>query len=194
MGIMALLVSGAVAAINAIAGGQTMGQTGATIGSVLDRARTVAMAHNTYVWVGFLTVNDSSGNPSGLEITAVESVTGQSSDLSAGSLNPIMVPKFVPNVNLSQSVSISGMDTASSDLSIGGTGVTLGGSFTASVAGTNRTFTQLLQFSPQGETLVKAGTLVPWVNVGLAPIHGKAANVAAVQVSGTTGDVRVFQP
>lgn len=185
--IMGLLVGSSVAVFN---GAQSMSQVSSNVGSLLDEARTQAMAHNTYVWVGFATVNDSSGNPAGIEIMAVESQSGQASDLAAGTVTPVMKPRYVPNVNLSSTVSITGMSTSSTSTDISTSTM---GSFTTKLSNGTQTFTNIIQFSPQGETLVKS-TLVPWVNVGLVPVRGRMANVAALQISGTTGDVRLFQP
>ena len=200
--IISLLVGGSIAAINAVSGGQSMGQVSGTIAATLERARTTAMAHNTYVWVGF-----SGNTTSGLVIAAVESTTGQASDLSSSAyLQPIMKPVFVPNVNLSSISSLNttsatsvsnmanttiGMDTNTSDY-FEVTSSTIG-NFTASVSGVSTTFSQIIQFNSQGETLVQS-SLVKWVNLGLVPIHGKSTNVADIQVSGTTGEVRLFQP
>jgi hypothetical protein len=194
---MAILLGGSAAAINSISGGQTMGEASSNLGSILDSARTQAMAHNTYVWVGIKTTTDSSSSPTGLEIMAMESQTGQASDIlpaNAANLRPVMKPRFMPNVNLSPSIAaLPGMASTTSTSTTVDISSSSIGSFSANVAGTPVTFTNLIQFSPQGEAL-DGPNLVQWVNVGLAPIHGKSTNVAALQVSGASGEVRIFQP
>lgn len=73
------------------------------------------------------------------------------------------------------------------------------------------TFTKLLQFSPRGESRVNGNSydIRRVVEVGLVPTHGStvptptsgaststatyAGNVAAVQISGFTGDVRIYR-
>jgi len=194
LGIMSILVASSVAMVNGISANQSMSQVADRLASTLESARNTALSHNTYVWVGFLAQTDGSGQPNGLVVAAVESVSGGANDLNIpGNLRPIMKPLFIPNISLASDLAISGMDTAPTDaVDISASTLSPSG-FTASVAGTSRTFTQIVQFSAQGETLVQS-SLIPWVNVGLRPIHGQPSNFAALQISGTTGGVRLFQP
>jgi prepilin-type N-terminal cleavage/methylation domain-containing protein len=60
-------------------------------------------------------------------------------------------------------------------------------------------FVKTIQFSPDGETLLNTSySLVPWIEIGLQPAHGNArdgrsTNLAAIQVSGVTGSVRIYR-
>ena len=205
MAIITILVGSSMAAINAMSAGQTMGGVSNTISTTLEKARTVAMAHNTYVWVGFYTQVDSSNNPTGLVIAAVESITGQATDLgSPTNLNPIMKPFFAPNVNLSSLANLNSINSnfynnlvsdpqgplAYTDLY--GDGLAIG-SFNLSITGVSTKFTQIIQFNSQGEAIAQSN-ISKWINLGLVPIHGKSTNVADIQVAGTTGAVQLFQP
>jgi len=60
-------------------------------------------------------------------------------------------------------------------------------------------FVKTIQFSPDGETLLNTSySLVPWIEIGLQPGHGSvrdavSRNLAAIQVSGVTGSVRIYR-
>ncbi len=194
MGIMSILMAASMALVNSISSNQSMSQVSTILQATLEGARNTAMSHNTYVWVGLLSQKDGDGNPSGLVLAAVESVTGQESDLNTTSnLRPVMKPLHISNVSLASNLTISGMDTTSGDsVDVASSSLSNKG-FTVNVNGVQTGFTQIVQFSAQGETLVQSG-LCPWVNVGLRPIHGKQTDVAALQISGTTGEIRLFQP
>ncbi len=188
MSIMSVMAFTGVMVVGTIANSESIGETAYNFKALLEQARTVAMAQNTYVWIGFQQTTDSLGNK-GVEVVAVKGLTGQSTDLAGGLVTPIISPSYFPNILLTPNTSISGMATSSIDVS----NSTIG-SYVATVNGSSQSFTQLIQFSPQSETLVQTNTLTPWITIGLAPAHGQPANVAAVQVAGTTGDVSVFQP
>jgi prepilin-type N-terminal cleavage/methylation domain-containing protein len=187
MTIMSIMVFTAAAVLGAISNGQTASQVSYDLKAVLEQARTVAMAQNTYVWVGFSPETNAQGN-TGLEVMAVKGTTGQSSDLVNGLVTPMITPSYYPNIMLSQTVSITGMVTGASSVDISNSTI---GSFTTNVGGTPHTFVQIIQFSPQSEVHVQS-TLTPWITLGLAPIHGKASNAAALQIAGSTGTVNVF--
>jgi hypothetical protein len=67
------------------------------------------------------------------------------------------------------------------------------------------TFTTAIQFNPRGEAVVMntpspgtAPTLQPVIEIGLQPTHGTSvatanANVAAVQITGITGNVKIYR-
>ena len=61
-------------------------------------------------------------------------------------------------------------------------------------------FAKVIQFRPNGEAILNTSySLVPWIEIGVQPAHGsladdKNANVAAIQVSGVTGCVRIYRP
>lgn len=60
-------------------------------------------------------------------------------------------------------------------------------------------FLKTIEFSPDGETVLNTSySLVPWIEIGLQPILSierdvKHANLAAIQVSGITGGVRIYR-
>lgn len=59
-------------------------------------------------------------------------------------------------------------------------------------------FTKVIQFSPRGEVRVNTSPLSPVLEVGLQPAHGTAVDtankdLAAVQISGIAGNVKIFR-
>ncbi|XHR27404.1 MAG: Tfp pilus assembly protein FimT/FimU [Chthoniobacteraceae bacterium] len=195
MSIIGLLAATTVPAISSINGGGNFSRSSATLGNILEQAQARAMARRTYVWVGFL--DSARSGASGLEVAVMESTSGQVSDLSSTStdrnLLPVMKPQFLSNVQLTtiKDDAINGMQSGGSDLS-SYTGSDA--SFTLSVSGTSKTFTKILQFSPNGESLFPSGSLLKWINVGIKPVVGTKGGLAAVQVSGVSGDVKTYLP
>ena len=68
----------------------------------------------------------------------------------------------------------------------------------ASPAAAQYTFAKVIQFSPRGEANNNSYNMKPVIEVGLQPTHGTAVdannrNVAAIQVSGIAGNVRIFR-
>ncbi len=60
------------------------------------------------------------------------------------------------------------------------------------------TFNRWIQFSPRGEAVVKGGTtqIAQYAEVGLLPTRGTtllAPNIAAIQISGFGGNVRIYR-
>ena len=62
------------------------------------------------------------------------------------------------------------------------------------------TFFKTILFSPCGEAVMNTSyNLVPWLEIGLQPVHGnnkgsQPTNMAAIQVSGVTGEVKIYRP
>ena len=130
----------------------------------------------------------------GVQVAAIESLTSQAGDLStASNVRLTMKPQLISNASLtpSNTLNLSGLDPNTADFIDASSGSLA--SFTVTVAGTSQTFSHVIQFGAQGETLAQAN-LVQWIDVGLKPVRGKQADVAALQISGVTGAIQVFQP
>ena len=60
-------------------------------------------------------------------------------------------------------------------------------------------FLKTIQFRPNGEAILNTSySLVPWIEIGLQPARGNlrddnSANLAAIQVSGITGNVKIYR-
>jgi len=194
MAVIGLLTTATIPVFSSIGGAQNMTQSSSTLATILEQAQAQARAHHTYVWVGILA--DTNAGTSGLTVAAVESRTGQATDLGTpANIQPIMKPRFMSNLALTDNPSVSGAASGGIDISApiqgGGTGSS---SFQALVGGSVKTFQHVLQFSPNGESILPSASLYPWVNVGIKPFVGNKADVALLQVSGISGEVKISRP
>ncbi len=167
-----------------------MNQAIGGISTLLDQARTYAMAHNTYVWVGFAP-NSATQT---LTVGTVAGTTGEKTDLnSAATYSPVSKLQIYNNFSLKEITGISGMTANADDISTSQVG-----SFLQNGGGGEVSFTSILQFGPQGEaTLNKTSGSSHWIQVGLQPVQGSNMtdpNVAVFQIGTLTGQVVVFRP
>ena len=187
--------------------GDITGQT-YTIKGMLEQARTYAKANNTYSWIGFAgsvgttvtgqvsiaIVASNDGTQLGTDSTTnsplpASSLTqiGKMVTLTNAHIGDTGVPKndgtpfeSRPNVAAAYRVASSG-DTAHP--------------FTVQ----QTTFKRWIQFSPRGEAVVKGGTteIAHDAEVGLLPTNGStlssSPNIAAVQITGLGGNVRIYR-
>jgi len=193
-----------------------------SIQGALEQARTYAMASGTYTWVGFFEENASSPGTAGvgqIVVSIVASANGMNL-VTAGSgttLLPssslIQVSKLmkVPNVHLN-SVASSAVTRPSivgtpSTYQVGSANfpnpATSSWSFlypltAATSSAAQYTFTQIIQFNPQGDANRIADNPTQYLEVGLQPAYGNAvgagANYAVIQVTGIGGQVITYRP
>jgi type II secretory pathway pseudopilin PulG len=177
-----------------------------TVSGMLGQARTYAKANNTYAWIGFA---GSIGS----------TITGQvfiAIVASKDGTNLWTVNGSLPADSLIQVGKMVTLD----NIHIGDTGVPAGGTTNEfesrpSVDSDHRIssspdspypftvqeteFKKWIQFSPRGEALVHGGgfSIVNYAEVGVLPTHGPALavtpNIAAVQISGYGGNVRIYR-
>jgi prepilin-type N-terminal cleavage/methylation domain-containing protein len=192
MGLAVLLAAvGAPAVLNPRGGAAVMDKSVLNMSLLLEQARAYAMAHNTYVWVGFSTDIQKAT----VTATAVTGVSGVSTDInSASSLRSICKPQVFENLELcSIGASTLSRESAVDIISTAGSEAT----FQRSSAAGTVTFGNLIQFSPSGDARVSGGSVSRWIELGMQSLHGGKAdttNIAAVQVGGLTGQVRVYRP
>jgi prepilin-type N-terminal cleavage/methylation domain-containing protein len=181
-----------VLSVPAISGLSASGNTDNAVSGIsllLDQARAYAMAHNTYVWVGF--AQNSGATAQELTVAVIAGTTGQSSDISSESTyTPITKTRAFNNFELNSAVTgLNGMNTTSY-LDVSKSSST----FKQSVGGGSVTFTSAIQYDAQGEASI--GTTTQWIQIGLQPIYGNVtsnSNIAAFQVATLTGQVAVFR-
>jgi prepilin-type N-terminal cleavage/methylation domain-containing protein len=165
------------------------------ISLLLNQSRAYAMAHNSYVWIGFS--EEPATNPTELAVGVVAGASGQSTDLSSGTtyfpISKVHVFNQLTLKKVSSLPSIPSGTAASGDDIFSSAGAT---QFTQSSAGTNLTFSQILQYDPQGtaSAINTATGATHQVQIGLQPLRGNLSNVAVLQVTSLTGQVRVFRP
>jgi prepilin-type N-terminal cleavage/methylation domain-containing protein len=188
--IVGLLTSISVPMVATLTGAGSMTRTISDLAGYLENARAAAMANNTYVWVGVEEADDQQK----LVVSAVIGKTGQRSDLNnSNEYVALNKPQIYENVGLGESLNLVGKESEADSLSSGGSL----GDFTQNVSGKPTKFDRLLEFSPSGQVKIVKDTPSRWIEIGLQPIKGTTRNqhnVAALQISGLTGQVRIFRP
>ena len=196
--VVAVLTLLAVPALSSLNNSGNMNAAAGGVSLLLDQARTYAMAHNTYVWVGFYQ------NPSTqqLMVGVVAGKTGQSTDLTSGPTyySPICKLQTYNNLKLSSSISAlpnTGLASLATAADISTSKFVSG--FQQLGGGTNVTFSgsDVLEFTPEGEASLNISPPGHWIQIGIQPEHGgntNSPNVAVLQVATVTGLVNVFRP
>ena len=216
IGIIAVLLVLLAPAFTTIKSSTDVTSAAYTIKGVLDTARTYAKANNTYTWVGFagsIGPNTQDSVTGQVQVAIVASKDGTNLWSANNALPPAsltQVGKMITLNNIhigdtgapqSDGTEFESRATVDDDHRISTSGNT---SYPFTVQGT--TFSKWIQFSPRGEALVHGGgfSIVKAAEVGVLPTHGTAlavtqsgnlwlGNVAAIQIGGFTGDVRIYR-
>jgi type II secretion system protein H len=187
--IVGVLTSISVPMISSLNQAGNVTKTVYDLASTMENARAAAMANNTYVWVGVK--GDDRDNR--LQVTAVMGKTGQSDDLgNAANYVVLAKPQVYENITLQKSLNVPGKESGAASILEADVG-----EFTQTVLGKSVTFEQVVQFSPGGQVTIVANKPSRWIEIGLQPARANAKtqkNIAALQISGLTGQVRVFRP
>jgi prepilin-type N-terminal cleavage/methylation domain-containing protein len=152
------------------------------VATILEQARTSAMAKNTFVWVGLQPATDS--GETGITVTAVSSRSGEA-DMATSNLMTLLPPRFRSRVVLDREPAAI-PDTTS--LGVGNL------SFSQTWRGSQVTFTPVIQFNPRGEATILQGSQTRWLQFDLSAAKGGSeagANKAAIRLNGFTGQVVV---
>jgi len=211
LAIMMILFAASVPAVQNLSVSRGIGSAAGQISSALELAKSTAVSRNTYVWIGFATVTNTSGN---LEtcVGIMMSKDGTSSN-TAANLTAVSKLTAIEHVALAGPTEIPTAlkdklpsDVTSPASSYVGSFSTSVGSFDfkkANVTSGKVTFPNnaTLLISPQGEIIASAGSpsFVPQVMIGLtqsrkATSLGTAAKDSAVLVFyGGTGSIRVYR-
>ena len=190
--------------------------TAYTIKEVLDQARTFAMANNTYTWVGVsgsIGANTTPPVTGQVALAIVASNDGTNLGTNSTATSALVVGNGVGAVT--EVGKVMWLDNAH----IGDTGVptnngtefesrpNVASAYRLSSSGNTAhpfivqqtTFNRWIQFSPRGEAVVNGGTtqMTQYVEVGVLPTHGAVLavtpNIAAVQISGIAGNVKIYR-
>ena len=176
----------------------------------LDRARTYAMANNTYTAVGFAgSIGNTPASVTGQVYTAtLASTDGTPNGFVNGSYQQLgKVLKF-DNTHIHDTgvPTNDGTDFESRPTVAAGYRISTApaGAYTITVQGV--TFSRWIQFSPRGEAVLGGNSAVTqYIEVGLFPTHGTSlassqdangkwlGNIVAIQVSGFSGSVRIYR-
>jgi prepilin-type N-terminal cleavage/methylation domain-containing protein len=185
MAIVALMAVLSVPAFSGLLQSGSVNQTVAGISLTLDQARAYAMAHNTYVWVGFY--QDPAAKA--LTMGAVAGTSGLADDLnSSTTYTPITRLQIYPNFALAGNLTFNGMASDAIDISASVS------TFQQQAAGGLVKLSTVVQFNPSGEACFPtAASTSHWIQIGLQPARGNQSNDAVIQLATLTGQVAVFR-
>lgn len=214
--IMLILMTATSMVLGGAKGAADVTRAAFDIRSTLDLARTYAMAHNTYVWVGFFEEN-AAGNPGDtgtgrVVVSIVASKDGTriypdsaTDPQTLSSSRLIQVGKIV-KFEQTQLASLTSNDIANpsytnapSASQVGDVGFANGSTFSTSQGPASYNFSKIIQFSPQGDATKIVDSPTQVLEIGLRPTHGNtpdlaSKNLVAIQVAGIGGQVRVYRP
>lgn len=191
--VVALVTMMAVLGIPAISSlGRASGVTQSVTSAALsfEQARAHAMGRNTYVRVGFR--QDSEDAP--IQCAMLESLNGQVADFqSSTNCRLVTLPKKLGHVRMAGS---GDSLTALPGMARNAVGVTASAieNFQAYSGGKNLTFSNVIQFGPSGEVSLETGSTVRWIELPFVDLRAAKENYAVIQISGLSGQVRVFRP
>jgi hypothetical protein len=217
IGIIAVLMVLIVPAFTSLKSGGDVTSAAYTIKGVLDTARTYAKANNTYTWVGFAGSIGPNTDPNlvtgQVRLAIVASKDGTNLWSANNTLPPDKLTQVgkmmtLDNIHIGDTgapqnngTEFESRDTVDNDHRISTSENT---PYPFTVQG--QPFNKWIQFSPRGEALVHGGafSIVKAAEIGVLPTHGTAlavtqsgalwlGNVAAIQIRGFTGDVRIYR-
>ncbi|HET6410278.1 MAG TPA: prepilin-type N-terminal cleavage/methylation domain-containing protein [Chthoniobacteraceae bacterium] len=186
--VMVILMALSAPLVGSLRSAGNMNQSVLEVSMFIEQAQAYAMANNTYVWVGF---REDATKPS-VTIVAVAGTTGVVSDIDNASTRRVVnKPQEHYNLRLHDVTGLPGMAPAdsvsTSDIK----------TFLHKVGASSVTFEKVIQFSPHGGARIKPTAISRWIQIGLQPMNGNTPNdknMAALQIAGLTGQVRVFRP
>jgi hypothetical protein len=178
------------------------------------------MANDTYTWVGFFEEDPAHPGTAGtgqVVISVMASASGTNPDsvsnpiatLPSSGLTQLTKLMKLPNVHLAvvptadvTRPAISATPAVNYQLGSGSFANTTQMLYPLSAASPSAaqyTFTQIIQFSPQGDATRISDTATPLMEIGLQPTHGNVAsatgtNYAVIQVAGIGGQVITYRP
>ncbi len=212
MAIIGMLTAAAVPALNSINAGGGVTKAAYDMSSVLEQARSYAMANNTYVFVGLAEVSATTAESAaqipgrGRVVMAAAGSKDGTRGFGAGNTNLVGLSKLRRFDNLHLADTVPNTDnmsrpTVGNEYRAGNTAFVAESSFNWPLTGTSAfTFTKIIQFDPRGTASVQSSArhLPQWMEIGLAPTKGDAvvddANRAALLLDGVTGSVKIYRP
>jgi len=199
IGILALISALTLPTFTGMAAERSVDRAIGDLSSMLDQSRAYAMAYNTHVWVGLRQIAPSENRGSGIQIVAVTSNDG------SGDPDPAKLV-LLNKVYTCRDVAIVGtaeVPPEALDRPVQGV-VALAGSvpaltFSYPLNGQGEappvSFEKVIEFGPLGEASIPDGRQ-QWIEIGLCARAGEVnitGNAAAIQVSGVTGQSRIFR-
>jgi len=221
VGIIGLLLVLIAPAFTTIKGGTDVTRAAYTIKGVLDTARTYAKANNTYTWVGFSgSIGSNVTGNVALVVVASKDATdlgtsvnqvGNRVDITAR-LTPVGKVMRLDNAHIGDTGAPQPLPSPAPEFE---TRASVDDSYRIGASGAQHDsdyyfieqetqFDRWIRFSPRGEPVVKGGStqITQYAEVGLLPTHGTtlaatinpaSGNLAAIQISGFGGNVRIYR-
>jgi len=221
MGVMVVIMAFSVPLYNSINGAASVTKSASDIAGALEMAKSYAIAHNTYVWVGFFEEDPSTPGKQGtgrVVISVVASNDGTNQLANAAQLttgNSTQVYKLIKLDN-THLASASNPDALTGLIRTSGTTPPATGQIGDSSFNSTKTvfnyplsgsgqyqFRKVIQYSPLGDATRFNGntsdTPVQYMEVGIRPAHGnQSANnsndIAAIQIAGIGGVATIQRP
>lgn len=189
-----------------------------SIEGLLDTARAYAKANDTYTWVGFYEENGSRGSTtpatvgSGRVIVSVvaskDGTAIGTAPLDSDSTRLTQLNKLVKldNTHLSELAAsdvVTRTTVPASAYQVGSDSFSQAIKFHYPLGATDTaaayTFIKIIRFDPTGDAIKMSDSPVRLMEIGLRPAHGAIPDAttrscAAIQVTGITGAVRIYQP
>jgi len=218
MAIMITLMGFVAPAFTGMKGAGDVTKAAYDIAGALENARSYAIAKNTYVWVGFFEESAAASVPgtAGTGRVVVGAVASRDGTKIYDPASPAALPgnslvpvnKLVKLDNMHLKTFSAGTGTGGgfdARPTVSGSGAQIGDDLASGASLTPFTtgqykFTKAIEFNPRGEARMNnaGSSLQPVVEIGLQPAHGESAdtankNVAAVQVTGVAGNVKIYR-
>jgi prepilin-type N-terminal cleavage/methylation domain-containing protein len=176
-----------------------------TLAGIFEHAREAAISGNTYVWVVFTANPPTSFPAGGVGVAVIESQDGTdslsnftlgttASPLAINTANDLMVLhklQTLPGIQVTASGAISLPSLPS--LTTAGASLQSSMDLTLNAGGTTCTFTQGVEFTPDGEVRV-SGTWNDLVEFGVkSSINPQSPNVAVMRLTRLTGRLALYR-
>jgi prepilin-type N-terminal cleavage/methylation domain-containing protein len=218
IGMMVLLSSLAIPALESLKKADSLNSATASVATLLDEARAYAMAHNTYVFIGFEETNFSTPTTQAQTVgtgrVAVQAFSSIDGTLNLGAstsngtppsnLTAIIRAQIFDNLDLPASISSSSSgltNRPSGDYIVGSS------SFPAFPSGSGITsgkfsFSKVIAFDPQGQLHLPATsppqTGMQYLEIDMQQSNGAAVpnaahDLSAIQIDGLTGAVTIYR-
>lgn len=184
--IFAILATLAVSAFSNIGKAGRLSKAGADVSSLLEQARTHAMANNTPVWVGFYPEDNA------LAIAVVTSKDG-STNLAGTNVAQLGRGQLLEGVKLGEAPAATRPNVDPGGQLFSHANSIFG--FTSTSGGQSREFKQfVILFNSRGEAQLDPDVRKRVIEIGLLPQNGSTNNYAVIQVGGLTGSVKLYRP
>ncbi len=189
--VMSLMVAFSGPLISSVVLEQGMNKSVYDLRSVLQQAKSYAMAQDTYVWVG-LFETDENGYPS-VVVSVVGGKSGSVNDLTANNVQPLLKLATLRGIQLNKSdyLDLPGVQ-ATDNVDIMNSEY----AFSQSIPGKGTPLSSagVVVFDPRGGATVKNAQMTRYIGIGLKSGKGNGDNnKVAIQVSGLNGEAIVYR-